>query len=210
MSSITSTTAPVPSAAVARGTAIIAIVLLTWFGLSSWLGASGQVLLLPPLAFPTMVWGTFGVWFALYWSAPAVRAALVRVPLVAPIVFHAVVRTGYGIGILVEGARGRLPASFANVAGPGDIAVGVLALGALAIALRPGDRTRRLLLAWNAFGLLDMLVVVVTAQRLILFGEGPAAFQGMAHFPYAWLPTFVVPLVLATHLWLFARLRRNG
>jgi hypothetical protein len=200
----------VSSPAPARGARLVVIVLITWFGLATWLAASGRLLLLPPIAFPVMVWGAFGACFALYKSVSSVRRALSRVPLIAPVAFHAIVRTGYGIGILVEGARGQLPASFANVAGPGDIAVGVLALSALVVMRRPSERARRLLFVWNAFGLLDMVVVVVAAQRVVLFGEGPRAFQAMAQFPYAWLPMFVVPLVIGSHVWLFARLRRTG
>ncbi len=70
----------------------------------------------------------------------------------------------------------------------------------------PGQR--RALFAWNVFGLADMLLVVAGAVRL--FVTDPAAGAVMQRLPMSLLPTFVVPLVLASHVLLFVWLRRTG
>lgn len=110
-----------------------------------------------------------------------------------------------GATFLVLVARGALPREFVQ-AGVGDIAVAVLALGLIAFV--PPDRpgARRLYLAWNVIGLADILMVLATGVRL--GARDPGAVAGFGRLPLALLPLFLVPLVLATHVWLFGRLRR--
>src|SRR5262249_45403860 len=64
---------------------------------------------------------------------------------------------------------------------------------------------RRLWLSWNTYGLLDILFVVVTAARTAL--HAPASMQALLRLPLCLLPTFVVPLILVSHVLLFVRLR---
>lgn len=188
----------------------IVLYLAAWFTAATALGASGVLLTLPRFFFPVVIWGSFFALLAFCRWGAAVRAALSRIPLAVPLIFHAIVRTGYGIGIILEGERGRLPKLFAEVAGPGDVVVGVLALGALFFAFRRTPTARITLLAWNVIAFADIVVALVLGQGEIMFGAGPAAFSAAAHFPFAWLPTFVVPLIVATHLWMFARLRLSN
>lgn len=106
------------------------------------------------------------------------------------------------------GASGELPEAFVRIAGPGDVVAGTLAVGAAIAASDLGSRRRRaLVLAWNVIALADILAVVVTAQRLILFVQDPRKLGMMGRFPFATLPLFVVPMVLLTHLAVIARLR---
>lgn len=83
----------------------------------------------------------------------------------------------------------------------------LLAWLALAAAASAAGQ-RRALLAWNVFGLADMLLVVAGAVRL--FVADPTAGAVMQRLPMSLLPTFVVPLVLASHVLLFVWLRRTG
>jgi hypothetical protein len=110
-----------------------------------------------------------------------------------------------GIYFLVLHARGELPYAFAVPGGWGDIFVAASALILIALpggpAARPG-----LLLAWNLFGLLDILFVVATATRLAL--ADPTSMAALTRFPLSLLPTFLVPLIIASHLMLFWRLRQ--
>jgi hypothetical protein len=57
---------------------------------------------------------------------------------------------------------------------------------------------------WNVLGLISLLVIVVTA-----FGAAPSPMQAWSfdqpnyavlHFPFTWLPSFIVPIVLFAHL----------
>jgi hypothetical protein len=192
----------------ARGRRSVAVVLLCWFVAATALGASGVLPTLPRFAFPILVWGTFFCWLAMYKRSADVRTALSGIGLWVPLTFHAVVRTVYGIGIWYEGTRGGFPELFADVAGPGDVVVGLLALPALFFSNRRDRVARWVLFGWNALALLDIVIVFLLAQRVLVFGEGPSAFPAVQYFPYAWLPLFVLPLVFATHVWVFARLRQ--
>jgi hypothetical protein len=110
-----------------------------------------------------------------------------------------------GIYFLVLHARGELPYAFAVPGGWGDILVAASALLLLALPGGPGARPR-LLFAWNLFGLLDILFVVATATRLAL-GD-PTSMAALMRLPLSLLPTFIVPLIIASHLMLFWRLRQ--
>ena len=66
---------------------------------------------------------------------------------------------------------------------------------------------RRLALAflvWNIAGFADILFVVSTAARLGL--AEPQSMKALTEFPLALLPTFLVPIIIATHLLIFFRL----
>ena len=65
---------------------------------------------------------------------------------------------------------------------------------------------RRMIFTWNLVGLLDMILVFATAQRLILFGDDPDAMVELTAFPLLVVPMFVVPLVLITHFTIFVQL----
>jgi hypothetical protein len=57
-------------------------------------------------------------------------------------------------------------------------------------------------------GLLDLLSVVATAARLAL--RDPDSMAALLRLPLGVLPTFLVPLLIASHVGLFARLRASN
>ena len=131
------------------------------------------------------------------------RAWLTQVNLRGFVAFHL---TRYvGIAFLVLYGRGQMSGEFAVTAGWGDI---VAATGALAIVMFPRDPTSKpsLLALWNAFGLADILLVVITATRIAL--HSPEGVQALLVFPMSLVPTFVVPLLIASHVLMIWRLRR--
>jgi hypothetical protein len=110
-----------------------------------------------------------------------------------------------GIYFLVLHGRGQLPYDFAVKGGWGDI---LTAAGAVALLGVPGLIERRaLVLAWNVFGLVDITFVGVTAARLGL--ADPSSMRALLRLPLSLLPTFYVPLIVATHVWIFWRLGRD-
>jgi hypothetical protein len=114
-----------------------------------------------------------------------------------------------GITFLVLAARGELAPVFADRAGWGDIAAAVLAL-VLVAAGEPRTRLHRgLTHAWNAFGLLDLVVAVATATAVTLRGAVPGIGPGVS-FPLVIVPTFIVPILVATHVVIFRRLLALG
>ena len=111
-----------------------------------------------------------------------------------------------GIYFLVLYGRGELPYEFAVIGGWGDIIVAMLAIPLIAMG-PPEGRRRLAYLVWNVVGLADILFVVATATRLTL--ADPASLAPMLRLPLSLLITFVVPIVIATHIWLFHRLRES-
>ena len=136
--------------------------------------------------------------------APPFRRFVERVDLRALVLFH--LTRFVGVYFLVLHARGELPWAFAVPGGWGDIAVAASAL-LLVLRARPDcSAGRRAYVVWNVVGLLDILGVVLTASRLAL--ADPESMRALLRLPLSLLPTFVVPIVIATHLLMLRRLAR--
>ncbi len=181
--------------------ALVFVALVLWFSLLFGLGVAGYLEDLPRALVPIALAGSTAAVWLLSRRIDAVRRWMHALDVRALVGLH-VVRWPIGIWFLVAGRNGALPDALAQLAGWGDIATGVLALVALACDART-RWGRRALLAFNAIGLVDILAVVVTAQRLLLFGD--AASLRVGH-PFVLLPMFVVPLVIVAHAWTFVRL----
>lgn len=183
---------------------IVAIVLGLWFVGALAVGASGLYYAVPtPVIGATNVLLVTLTLLAIFFI-PQLRAWTSEVPLQWLVLYH-IVRF-VGIAFLVFEARGLIPAEFALTAGWGDIAVAVtapiVAFGALPIA----NRTHWwVVFLWNVFGLLDILVVLRKGIGLGL--ADPAQMVWITAFPWSLIPTFIVPLVLVTHILIFVRLR---
>jgi hypothetical protein len=176
---------------------------------------------------PTLIllWGivaALAVWRGLLWNAPFpppvfvgagvlfLLAAAVVVPGFAAWMKQVDIRLllGFhlvrfvGLYFLWLATVGRLDPTFALTAGIGDL---IAAVGATGLLLFPDLRDGKWLLVWNIVGLADILLVVVTAARI--FATAPADLAELAMFPLGLLPTFVVPLIIVSHLVVFLRLR---
>lgn len=196
---------PDVTAPAAPGSAVPAL-LGAWLIAALVVGASG-VLARSPLPPPVLALVLGGALTLALRGVPSLRAWAARVDLRVLVAFH-LVRGVAGGYFLLLAAQGRLPAAFAGLAGWGDLAVAVLALPVLLVlGARPTPGSRALLLVWNLLGLFDILLVLGSAARLALAGgAGAAALTGFQRLPLAILPIFIVPLVLATHAVIFARL----
>jgi hypothetical protein len=100
--------------------------------------------------------------------------------------------------------RGELPYRFAVPGGWGDIIVATTATILLASWSGFGGR-RSVLFIWNLYGLADILFVVATAAAA---GRAePASMAALLRLPLSLLATFLVPLIIGSHLLIFAKLR---
>ncbi|MBS1797377.1 MAG: hypothetical protein JSS81_26380 [Acidobacteria bacterium] len=183
----------------------IPTVLSIWLAAALAVGAAGVFGRAPAPLVPVAIWTPVIAVLLVFWRSENFRA---WVDGVDPRVLVAVHLTRFvGVWFLILAARGALPAEFAVRGGWGDIAAAAGALVVLRLPLRK-RAARAALLVWNAFGLLDILMVVATGARLLFTNAG--SMGEMTKFPLVLLPLFVVPLVIATHLLIFAKLRRGS
>ena len=166
-------------------------VLALWFVVVFLLGAAGAFVRVPGTPpIPVLIGATapLVVFLAAYWTWPTFRAYILTSDLSLAAAIQAW-RAG-GLVFLALYKYGLLPGAFAWPAGLGDIAIGVTAPWvALALVRRPGFATSRVFVAWNLFGILDLVVAVGTGglhSALASAGEvttGPMAVSRAAISP---------------------------
>src|SRR5207245_8062697 len=109
-----------------------------------------------------------------------------------------------GAYFLVLCQRRQLACAFAAPAGWGDIASGVLAVALVSSMHTQFAKT--VLLSWNTLGLIDIVFVVSSALRFGL--KDWQSMHALQELPLSLLPTFLVPLIIASHVLIFVRLSR--
>jgi hypothetical protein len=178
---------------------------LAWLAAAIMLGASGRLQALQPPG-PQLVVATLTVMVLVVVAvvAPLRRWAL-TVDARTLVAIH-VIRLLAGSYFLILYYRdGLLPYAFAVPGGSGDVLVAVLAIALLATTSPLTVRGRWLYAGWNVVGLVDILFVVGTAARLGV--AEPGSMRALLQIPLSLLPTFVVPLIIASHALLALRLR---
>jgi hypothetical protein len=182
---------------------VVSLILLGWLclavGLSGWFhNASAQGVAVTVWAFTALVL------FAC-WKITPIRAWALNIDLRWLVLFH-LTRLFAGAYFLVVCQRAQLPCGFARPAGCGDILIAVLALVVVG-AMRTGF-AKKLLLIWNTLGVIDIVLVVSSALRFGL--KDWQSMHTMRELPLSLLPTFLVPLIIASHVLIFVRLARAG
>lgn len=180
---------------------VVTLVLLGWLcfavGLAGWFHDASA----PAVA--ATVWTLTGLVLLTCWKIAPIREWVSDIDLRWLVLFH-LTRLFAGAYFLMLCRRGQLPCAFAGPAGWGDIVVAVLAL-AVVTAMRT-EYAKTLLLTWNTVGLLDIIFVVFSALR---FGLNDwRSMHALRELPLSLLPTFLVPLVIASHVLIFVRLTR--
>ncbi|MGH6630620.1 MAG: hypothetical protein ACREB3_12880, partial [Burkholderiales bacterium] len=158
---------------------------------------------LPMPAVQGVLFALTALLLVLYFKAAGLRAWIDALEPRSLVLLH--VTRFVGIYFLILYQRGELPYAFAVPGGWGDIGVASLALLLCFLPLQPAARHHALAI-WNALGFADIMMVVVTAGRLGLQGE--PLMRNLTVLPLSLLPTFLVPLIIATHIILYLRLRR--
>lgn len=181
---------------------LVRLVFWVWFAAAIYAGQSGLLQRLPPPAIPGIVFGLTALLLYGYFRVSPLRRWADALNLRSLVLLH--LTRFVGIYFLVLHQRGELPRDFALPAGFGDI---VVATFVLPIAFAPlEDRHRlRAISIWNIVGLVDILLVVATAARLNL--ADPSQMRSFAFLPLSLLPTLLVPLIIATHVIIYTRIR---
>jgi hypothetical protein len=179
----------------------VRIVFWVWLLAAIAVGQSDFLQRLPTVAIQGILFGLTGLLVLAYrWIAPF-RAWIVAIDHRGLVLLH--VTRLVGLYFLLLYQRGELPYAFAVPGGIGDILV---AIAAIAVAFWPlSDATRnRAIYIWNVAGLIDLLLVVLSAARIGL--SAPHELAALTRLPLSLLPTFLVPLLITSHLAIFARL----
>jgi len=180
-----------------------------WVALAVTLAATAPTarLLLPALFFAPLA-----AIVVVLGSSRAARNALGSIPVHLVISLNAM--RLFGVLFLVLAAVGGLAGPFPYAAGIGDIITGAFAVPAASMAAR-GILNDRRVIAWNVFGLLDLIVAVtlgVTSRndsplQLIHAGVGSAAISAL---PWALISLVLVPLYIVGHLLIFSHIRNQA
>jgi hypothetical protein len=193
---------------------LVGVLLVFWFALIFVLAVEGAFVR-PPQAppFPILLGATVPlvVFLAAYQGSEAFRAMVLGADLRLLTAIQAW-RAG-GLGFLALYAHGVLPGLFAWPAGLGDIAIGITAPWvALVLIRRPKFAATPHFVAWNLFGILDLVVAVSTGALSsgFVFGlAGKVTTAPMAQLPLVLIPAYFVPLFVMFHLAALFQARRS-
>lgn len=176
-----------------------------WLAAALLLGATGVLAVLPPPGPQIIILALTLAAIVVSTGVPGVRAWVDSIPMRQLVGIHAV--RFIGAVFLVLSARGELSPIFAARAGWGDI---IAAAGAVALVLSGLPRTtlrRWAYLAWNTFGVLDLVVAVGTATIVVFRADIPG-MDPITRLPLVLVPTLLVPLLFASHVAVYRRLVR--
>jgi len=181
---------------------LVRLVFWLWFAAALAVGHFRVLQRLPPPAVQATIAALTALLLLGYFRVAALRTWVDSLELRALVACHLTRFVGFYFLLLHR--RGELPYDFAVPGGIGDIIVATLAVALILVPLDPVRRERAILI-WNVIGLVDILLVIVTATRLNL--AAPGQLRALTRLPLSLLPTLVVPLILATHIVIFARVR---
>jgi hypothetical protein len=183
----------------------VALGLAAWFALVFSMGAR-EVFVTPgdspPLALLIAVTAPVVLFLAAFWVSRSLRDVVVAADLRFMTAIQAW-RIG-GFSFLALYTYGILPGYFAWPAGLGDIAIGATAPWIIAALMRERSFiATKSFMAWNLFGILDLVVAVGSGAFGPLFLGGDVlgrATAPMSYLPLVLVPAFFVPLFIILHL----------
>lgn len=189
---------------------ILSLLLLLWLVFQSTLALNGWYMdreAWPPhLIFPFVVWGIIG---AVLFALPAGRAFIRGLDADALMWIH-VLRIPVEVALYLLATWKQVPWSMTFAGHNFDLLSGMTAPVIWWLGYRREMLSRPILVGWHLMGLALLAIVVVTAIGALPspgqawdFSQPNYAIQ---HFPYIWLPSFIVPVVLLSHLILLHRL----
>src|ERR1700704_6659142 len=174
------------------------LILSAWICLAAGAGVAGWLERANAQVVAGIVWTLTALALGAGWKVARLQRWAMKIDLRGLVLLHLTRFVGFYFFFLCS--RGELPFAFAAPAGWGDIIVRSLAGFLLALS---NARNWGMLIVWNTIGLTDILFVVMTALRLGL--EDWQSMHALREFPLSLLPTFLVPLIIVSHVLIFFR-----
>lgn len=184
----------------------VLIFLLIWFLIALTLGLTGKVSQIPFPLPQVVLFGLVALQIALFGLLPDFRKWLFGLNLKHLVAVH--LMRFIGIYFLILYSQDNLPYDFAVKGGIGDIIVAFSALLLIFFVSSPAQKSHKLYLLWNTLGLIDILFVVFTAGRIGM--SSPQSIENLLKLPLSLLPTFIVPIIIFTHMIIFIRLYKKN
>lgn len=186
----------------ASGQKKVIIATTLWFILAVIAGVSGLTQnMVPPLPQVVLI-GLVFLLLLFFWVLQSFRSWILTVDIRFLVGVHLTRFVGFYFLYLYSVKR--LPYDFAVLGGWGDIIVAALALLLILLAPISTKKGAFAYIIWNIIGLLDILFVVATATRLAI--RDPQSMGELLKLPLSLLPTFLVPIIIFTHIIIFVRL----
>ncbi|HET6569698.1 MAG TPA: hypothetical protein VFG50_17155 [Rhodothermales bacterium] len=185
----------------------VTLLLVLWFLAAAALGATGMLGVIPTAFISGSMWALLFAALASVWHVHPLYAWMERLHLRAFVLPHA--SRILGVTVAAVYLPRLLPHELALSAAAAEVLVGVAAL-ALCVSGLPirRDWQWRAMIVWNACGLAGLLTVIGVAVHTML--AHPASVAALSRFPGCLLPTFLLPLLIASHVLLFDRLRKRA
>lgn len=144
-------------------------------------------------ALSVIVFALIAAWYVTPWLSEMPLSTVLTI-LILPHAFRHI-----GLSFLVPNLNsGAMPAFFAGTAGYGDLVSALLAVIALALFHWRSRLALPVIWIFNSVGVVDLLNALRQANVVEHFG------------PTWFIPTFLVPLLLVTHVMIFVRLLKGS
>jgi hypothetical protein len=104
-----------------------------------------------------------------------------------------------------------LPKYFAISAGIGDVLAAITAIFVAKLAEQKYKNYKPIVIAWNVFGLLDILNVIVSGlvTTKLSIDTGSQSLANIGAFPFCLIPAFAPATIIFVHLAIFKKLRKE-
>jgi len=179
---------------------LIVAILAAWLCFALAVGVAGSFRNAGAGLVALTVWGLAALVLLACWKIAFVRDWAATVDLRRLIALH--LTRFVGIYFLILAQHRKLPIGFGRPAGAGDI---VIAIAAVVLLAAPQLRSwQKLLRLWNFIGFIDIIFVAFSALRFGL--QDWPSMAALRTLPLSLLPTFLVPLIIASHVLIFVRL----
>jgi hypothetical protein len=114
-----------------------------------------------------------------------------------------------GSFFLIINAFGAIPTAFAYMAGLGDITVALASILVAKAIVNKKPYWKSLTIAWNIFGILDIISVLVSAivTTRMAMATGTQGVIEISKFPFSLIPSFAAATILFLHVSIFRKLK---